>query len=99
MDLSPEGMGLRQVPQPPSLKLWFLLFDASPMQPLLKQKEEGGLEGEPGQPQLCFFFPVTHTLRGLRGGAGGSSERQKKCSWHFLQLRWRRLRQNPEGAL
>lgn len=69
MDLSPEGKGLRQAPRPPFSKLRFLLFHASPMQPLLKQKEEGGLEGEPGQP-LCSFLPSPPPRRDLGEGLG-----------------------------
>lgn len=77
MDLSAEGTGLRQVPQPPSLKLRFLLFDASPMQPPLKQKEEGSLEGEPGQPQLCSFFRSPTPCRDLEVGLGVLPEAEK----------------------
>lgn len=69
MDLSPEGTGLRQVLWLPFSKLQFLLFHASPVQPLLKQKEQGGLEGEPGQP-LCSFLPSPPTCRDLGEGLG-----------------------------
>lgn len=84
MDLSPEGTGLRQALRPPFSKLQFLLFHASPVQPLLKQKEQGGLEGEPGQP-LCSFLPSPPACRDIGEGLG-SSEGPEKHHWHFLQL-------------
>lgn len=97
MDLGPEGMGLRQAPRLPSSKLWFLPFHASPVRPLLKQKEEGGLEGEPGQPQLCSFLPSPPPHGDLEVGLGVLRE-AKSGPWHFLQLRWGCLWRNPEGA-